>query len=236
MSAPSFNSMGPHTVLVRWKAEISETIHARVMQFQDFVLREYSNQIIETVPAYQSLAIFLTSEILASSFIKELQDKIVFKNTSESQKTSLFKIPVCYCTPYALDMISVASHTGLDEAAIISLHTKSIYNVYFIGFLPGFPYLGGLSKSLHIPRKRTPRPRLEAGSVGIGGAQTGVYPQDSPGGWQIIGKTPIALFRNQESLLKAGDKVQFERITQKEFQEISEATAQGTYTPKKIDL
>ncbi|MGA2016756.1 MAG: 5-oxoprolinase subunit PxpB [Opitutaceae bacterium] len=129
-------------------------------------------------------------------------------------------IPVCYGGDLGPDLDFVARRCGLDAAGAAALHAGAPYVVHAVGFTPGFPYLGGLPAALHTPRRDTPRARVPAGSVGIGGSQTGVYPVASPGGWQIIGRTPVALFRadgNPPALLKPGDRVRFRAISASEF-------------------
>jgi len=130
------------------------------------------------------------------------------------------EIPVCYGGEYGPDLAVVAAHTGLTPEEVIQLHSAAEYRVHAIGFSPGFPYLGGLPPRLNTPRRATPRPSVPAGSVGIGSAQTGVYPVASPGGWNLIGRTPRALFRLHKSppaLLLIGDRVKFRPITPGEF-------------------
>jgi inhibitor of KinA len=129
-------------------------------------------------------------------------------------------LPVCYGGEFGPDLATVAAHCGLSGADVIALHSGASYRVYAIGFVPGFPYLGGLPAALGVPRRATPRIRVPAGSVGIGGAQTGVYPLATPGGWHLIGRTPVELFRPHEGRpcrLGMGDRVQFQAISPEEF-------------------
>jgi inhibitor of KinA len=133
----------------------------------------------------------------------------------------LVEVPVCYGGEFGPDLGSVAEHCGLGADEVVRLHSGADYLVHAIGFTPGFPYLGGLPEALRTPRRDTPRGHVPAGSVAIGGQQTGVYPVDSPGGWQIIGRTPIALFRprmNPAALLRLGDRVRFKVITEAELE------------------
>jgi inhibitor of KinA len=130
-------------------------------------------------------------------------------------------IPVCYGGEFGPDLAEVAAHAGLDEGATSALHSGAKYRVHAVGFAPGFPYLAGLPGKLHIPRRATPRTRVPAGSIGIGGAQTGVYPLSTPGGWRLIGRTPLRLFRpeneTEPALLRPGDRVRFQAISPEEF-------------------
>jgi inhibitor of KinA len=132
----------------------------------------------------------------------------------------LVEIPVCYGGEHGPDLEAVAARAGVEPAEAARLHSKAVYTVQAIGFTPGFPYLAGLPAALHAPRRPTPRETVPAGSVGIGGAQTGVYPLASPGGWNLIGRTPLRLFRAEEanpSVLRVGDRVRFRPITVEEF-------------------
>lgn len=129
-------------------------------------------------------------------------------------------IPVCYGGEFGPDLEEVARFHGMTEDEVIAIHAQGRYRVYMIGFAPGFAYLGGLSPEIATPRRATPRTHVPAGSVGIAGNQTGVYPLATPGGWQIIGRTPLALFRphhEEPSLLRAGDIVQFCPITEEQY-------------------
>ncbi|MGC8767898.1 5-oxoprolinase subunit B family protein [Calditerrivibrio sp.] len=186
------------------------------------LIKERFPDLVNTIIAYSSAYCEFDSAIdmdelgrIFESFTDEEPDlgvKIVVK-----------EIPVCYDDEFSPDRDFVESYTGLSFNEVVRIHTERIYYVYFIGFLPGFPYLGGLDKRIHIPRKKEPRMLVEAGSVGIGGVQTGIYPLDSPGGWQIIGRTPIKLFDKQKKepfLLKSSEGVLFKKIDKKEFDEI----------------
>jgi len=141
-------------------------------------------------------------------------------------------LPVCYDGQFGIDMPYLSEALHLDKSEIIRLHSSTEYLVCFLGFLPGFPYLENLPKQLHCPRKKTPRPKIEKGAVGIGGSQTGIYPQESPGGWQIIGNCPIDLFGNnlkEKALLKSTDILQFQSVTLEEYHTIKSKVENGTY-------
>ena len=134
---------------------------------------------------------------------------------------SLVEIPVCYETEFAFDLEDVARHAGVHWKEVVDLHCAAEYRVHCVGFTPGFPFLGGLSRKLATPRRDVPRKEIPAGSVAIGGSQTGIYPIKSPGGWNVIGRTPLQLFdpqKNPPALLRAGDRVRFRSITRDEFE------------------
>lgn len=232
----TIQSFGEHALLVQWEAIISEKIHTELLQFQKWVEIQFASEIIETVPAYNELAIYLKPGLHPSEFIQKLK---ALKRTPLSEDSEVKKrivtIPVCYDSSYAEDLSVVATTNKLTEAKVINIHSEKIYTVYFIGFLPGFPYLGGMDERLTTPRRKTPRSRVAKGAVAIGGSQTGIYPLNSPGGWNIIGRTPIELFltKNQSlALLKAGDLVRFEAISKEEFKRIATQMKHKTYQLK----
>jgi inhibitor of KinA len=179
----------------------------------------------ELVPAYHTLTVYYDPFIVNGSFpfdkIKGHLENILKENhTTSVFKNRIIEIPVCYESEFAPDLEKLAISNNLTVEEAIRIHSSVIYDVRFIGFSPGFPFLEGLNEKLHFPRKTNPRLKVNQGSVGIAGKQTGIYSLDSPGGWQIIGRTPIKLFdiKNESpTLLKAADKVKFYPISQKDF-------------------
>ena len=151
----------------------------------------------------------------------------------ESMEKKVWEIPVLYGGELGPDFSYVAEHAGISGEELIRLHSEKDYLVYMLGFLPGFTYLGGLEEKLHTPRLENPRVKIPAGSVGIGGSQTGVYPVDSPGGWQLIGRTPVKMYDPEKQdpiLVQAGEYIHFYPITDSEYARISEAVASGNYS------
>ncbi|GAA0799288.1 5-oxoprolinase subunit PxpB [Psychrobacter piscatorii] len=173
-------------------------------------------EVIEVVIGMNTLSVF--SHPLAWDEFQVLQNKLTALLEEMPEKTidgKHIEIPVHYGGKYGPDLAAMAETLGMSVDAVVDLHTSAIYTVYFIGFQPGFPYLGGLSESLHFPRHTTPRTQVPAGSVGIGGEQTGIYPFASPGGWQLLGQTDTALFdltKDSPTLLSAGDTLCFTAI------------------------
>lgn len=219
-------------ILLTWKEEISLQAHRAIMQTDEFIKSHFESAVLETTPSYCSLAIYLNSEVNPEVIINELNQMTWSLPQTTQRATHKITLPVCYETPYACDIEAVAAYHNLTINEVVALHTAPNYHVYFIGFLPGFPYLGGLSKQLYTPRKETPKAQIESGAVGIGGMQTGIYPNVSPGGWHIIGQTPIPLFdvsKNPPALLSAGDIVRFKAIDLVTFHKIKEELAQGKY-------
>lgn len=180
------------------------------------------NGITDIVPAYNSIAIFYDKNVTSSiQIIQKLEIEDFFdKEFKEEVRTH--QIPVCF--EEGLDWNEVEDLAKLDRIDFIKQFTKKKYTVAMLGFIPGFIYLNGLEKALHCPRKQNPRLKIPAGSVGIGGSQTGIYALESPGGWQIIGQTPTILFNKKQlppTLIQPLDKVQFYAISHEEFQEIA---------------
>ncbi|HST29868.1 MAG TPA: 5-oxoprolinase subunit PxpB [Chthoniobacterales bacterium] len=189
--------------------------------------------VLELAPAYTTVALFYdpVSAIAAGAppenvfaWLEQRIHDIISKKASVSAgsvNVSKIEIPVCYDREFGFDLDDVAQSNGLDRNEVIDLHSGGDYRVHCIGFIGGFPFLGGLPTKLATPRRDTPRKEVPAGAVGIGGKQTGIYPIKSPGGWNIIGRTPLRLFdpqRNPPGLLRAGDHVRFRAISREEFE------------------
>ncbi len=222
---PIFMQFGEHAALVRWDAIIDINIHYQILQLKRFVSENFSEEIIETVPAYNELALYFKPHISVSKVLQKLKENYKTQLHPNPKVSNIVTIPVCYDGDLAPDMERVMAHTGLSKGEIIAKHTEPNYKVYFLGFLPGFPYLGGLPSELATPRHQTPREYVEKGAVAIGGNQTGIYPSVSPGGWNIIGRTPVQLFdlkRAQKALLQAGDEVRFRLVSKEKFLTIQE--------------
>lgn len=209
--------LGDKSVIVYFDDEISEYILEKVHSLKIHIENLKIDAIEELVPSYNALAIYYNHLRLGYEDVKDIIEKLLDKPIIKNITKELVNIPVFYSGE---DLLAVSEHTKLSVEQIIKLHTDETYIVYMIGFSPGFPYLGGMNKKLATPRKNTPRLKIEAGSVGIAGEQTGIYSVDSPGGWQIIGKTPIKLFDiNLENpvLLKSNMKLRFYEISEDEY-------------------
>ena len=186
--------------------------------------------IIDIVPAYSSLTFYynvgiirqITSNKTAFETVKQVIEQELYEVLEpETKQLRKIRIPVCYSSTFGPDLPFIASEKNIASEQIIQLHTSRLYTVYMIGFLPGFPYMGEVDDAIVIPRKKQPRTKVPQGAVGIAGKQTGIYPLESPGGWQIIGRTPLKLFDNGKVhpvLLEPGDSVQFYPITEDEFE------------------
>ena len=191
--------------------------------------------VIELAPAYATVAAFFDparvapDEIAPTPFDSlRLRIESVLKSRSANQESksesAVMEVPVCYDGEFAPDLAEVARHAGLSEDEIVRRHSSASYRVHCIGFTPGFPFLSGLPPELATPRRATPRKEIPAGAVAIGGAQTGIYPRKSPGGWNLIGRTPLRLFdaeREPPAFFQAGDHVRFRKISREEFDAFS---------------
>ena len=209
--------------------QICETTGARVAALDHAVCRARIAGVTETVPAFASLLVrydpLRTDFDAVSQALSRLAGGIAAGN---AQAGRTVEVPVCYGGAYGEDLPAVARHAGLSEEEVIRLHSGRTYRIYMLGFLPGFPYLGGLDERLFTPRRETPRTRIPAGSVGIGGQQTGIYPMESPGGWQLIGRTPLCLFSPRRALpYAAGDSIRFVPIDECEFARIAAQEREG---------
>lgn len=230
---------GESAVLIDWPALIDERSHQEILAVNTAINNTFSEILIETVTSYHSIAVYLKESTSLAQSISQLES-FVAKNHSETIiEKRVVTIPVCYEDCFALDIALVGEKHKLTNKEVIALHTAPLYPVYFLGFLPGFPYLGGLDKKLHTSRREKPRLQIAAGSVGIGGSQTGIYPNTSPGGWNIIGKTAINLFDlaiTPPNLISAGDTIQFESISLSEFEQIEHDINTGTFQIKITTL
>ncbi|WP_010136223.1 5-oxoprolinase subunit PxpB [Ochrovirga pacifica] len=209
---------GETALLIQFKHEISLEVHLQVKALYHQLKKIQLTGVLSLIPAYNSLTLVFDPEQVDRDFLSLFLNKSLFKKEVETQPQKTVEIPVCYQEPYALDLLEVSQKTGLSPQEIIDKHTQKKYLVNFIGFAPGFMYLSGLDSSLFVARKENPRAKIEAGSVGLADQQTGVYPLETPGGWQIIGQTPWTLFSKDETpLVQMGDYVQFVPISTQEF-------------------
>jgi len=211
----SIAPLGDHSVVIEWKQEIDPAIHQRVMSVFYHLQSLQLPYILDLIPAYASLTI-----IYSSAEIPPVEKLISEVTTNVSITPRLLKIPVCYDPSLGLDIEAMAVQKGLSVDLIIALHTQQIYTVYMLGFLPGFPYMGKVDDRLATPRLKKPRLKVPAGSVGIAGSQTGIYSMTSPGGWNIIGQTPVRMFNPDNDMpcfCNPGDQIQFVPVSLDDF-------------------
>lgn len=225
--------MGSIAVLIEWPGMIDPEILKNIHLFRHKIRVDMGEYVLETVPAYNSLTVFFdTGKIKYSSVVTDLKEIYATKDQKLLTANRIWKIPVCYDKEFGLDLGNLAKIKKLTREKIISLHTGPLYDMYFIGFLPGFLYLGGLPKVLEQPRKDKPRLKINKGDVAIAGNQTGIYPRTSPGGWNIIGNSPLSFFNVDEfppCFAVSGDKVKFIQVDKIKHEEIKKQVEAGDY-------
>lgn len=236
---PKITPLGDRSILIDFGDKISDETLDKVLFYKQKLENEKFEQKVEVINTYNSLLIsyMFTIEDVYSEFSR-LKDLLNEANIPKKTNYRIFHIPVCYDEEFSLDLEYISRQKNLSINRIIELHTAPIYQVYFIGFLPGFLYLGGLDSRLQISRKETPRRSVEKGSVGIGENQTGIYPKNSPGGWQILGRSPLQLFDKNEDPpcpFSAGDKIKFEAVSREDYDRIEQEVNEGNYQLKFED-
>ncbi|MDO4987693.1 MAG: 5-oxoprolinase subunit PxpB [Synergistes sp.] len=232
---PKYLLAGESCVVIEFANEISREANDAVMQMKEWLLSQGSLAITECLPTYRSLAVYFDALNTEPEQIIEAAKSAPKCTAEESALRTEINIPVCYGGEYGPDLANVAEHAGITAEEVIKRHTERVCHCYMIGFLPGFAYLGGMDESIATPRLAVPRTKIAGGSVGIAGKQTGIYPIESPGGWQLIGRTPIRMFdvNNTKSptAVKAGYDVRFVRVSEEEYKRIEREAAEGTYKP-----
>jgi inhibitor of KinA len=218
--------LGDLAVVLSFGNEINEKTNRQIQLFVNKLENEKVRGIVEWVPAYTSLTIYYQPEVITYDSLKaELES--VGKSTwqSESDRPLVYEIPVCYGGEWGQDLEYVAEYHGLGEQEVIHLHSNREYLIHMMGFMLGFPYLGGLPENLAVPRLENPRKSVIPGAVGIGGNQTGIYPDDVPSGWRIIGTTPVSFFDHEKEnpfLFSSGHYIKFVPINQEQFTAIKQ--------------
>lgn len=230
--------VGEAALMVEFGKGINPETNKKVKALADYLDKRPLPGMLEYVSAYSSVTVFfnpalvkqfqkeqlhLQPKLLAYQVLADLLKEVLSKlDNGVVSKPRTVEIPVCYGGEFGPDLAYVAEHNNITMEEVIEIHSQGQYLVYMIGFAPGFPYLGGMSEKIATPRRPSPRLEIPAGSVGIAGMQTGVYPITTPGGWQLIGRTPLSLFRPQDecpSLLQAGDLIRFRPIPLAEYGE-----------------
>ena len=220
MSEVRYLVAGDSAVCVEFGNEISPEINKKIRAFKIAVEKSDIPGIVETVPTYRSLLVHYHPEVMGSL------------SSIPIPPPTVIEIPVLYGGEMGPDIENVAEHNHKTVEEVIKIHTSEEYLIYMIGFIAGFPYLGGMSKEIATPRLKSPRVKIEGGSVGIAGEQTGIYPVASPGGWQLIGRTPLKLYdadREKPVLLEAGQYIKFAAVTEEEYKKIEKEVEDGTY-------
>lgn len=239
---PEITALGDAAVIAKFGTDIDPQTHRRVRALYRALRERPFEGMIEAVPAFTSVAVYYDSMAMYRKRIRDrtvmgpigpeespflwvrdiLEKLLVGLERIEDEDEDVVGIPVCYGGENGPDLEAVAVRCGLTPEEVVRIHASGTYKVYMLGFAPGFPYLGGVDPRLAVPRRATPRLFVARGSVGLAGGQTGIYPADSPGGWQLIGRTPLSLFfpdRTPPTLLRVGQTVKFIPIGKRQFDE-----------------
>jgi KipI family sensor histidine kinase inhibitor len=225
-----FRTAGDRGLLVEYGDLIDPAVNNKVRSMAIVMEDDPLKGVIETIPTYRSLLIIydpgMTNPVELEKMLEKLEARL---GEIKIPPPRTVEIPVCYGSDFGPDIETVADTNQLTVAQVIELHSEPEYLIYMVGFTPGFPFMGGLSEKLHTPRLETPRTLVPEGSVGIANNQTGIYPVASPGGWQLIGRTPVKLFapgRKNPFLYQAGDRIKFKPISAAEYTHLVEKEAE----------
>jgi inhibitor of KinA len=232
----SVYSLGDHAIVFALEEKIDPFIVHTITRLSDFIKSKGLPGVKDIIPSYHTLTLVYdiiqfsntsknTTDYLVAFSNHILNEFDLIPTTSLIESKEIIAVPVCYEMPFAMDIESLSKAKNISTDVLIQIHTSKIYEVYSIGFLPGFAYMGTVDEKIQMPRHEKPRMQVIAGSVGIAGLQTGIYPSDSPGGWQIIGRTPWKIFDPNPSVLakfKVGDKIQYYSISKNDFDKMNE--------------
>ena len=238
MTNVKFFPAGDHAMVVEFGSIIAENINQKVHALAGWIEEKQIEGVVELLPTFRSLMIYYDCHVVSFERLKrkvsEFDDT---KVSAGAEKKKIIKVPCCYGARFGSDLHDMEKILGIDKDEIIRIHSSVCYKIYMLGFLPGFVYLGGLDKRIEVPRLSSPRVKINPGSVGIGGNQTGVYPVTSPGGWRLIGGTPLDFYdpdREKPILCNAGEYIRFVPIHIDEYYDIRHLVLKGQYEPEVI--
>lgn len=233
MAAYRILPAGDSALTFEFGNEISPAVNRSVKALYDYLETHPVDGICETIPTFRSLSvIYDPRRISYEELCGRLRAAAEAMEQGGDSFSTVYHIPVCYGGAFGPDLEIVAAHAGLAEEEVVRLHTSRTYLIYMLGFLPGFAYLGGLDPKIATPRLPSPRTAIPAGAVGIGGEQTGIYPMASPGGWNLIGRTPVRPYdphRQPPILYKAGNSIRFFSVDEQTYRDIAEQVGRGQY-------
>ncbi|QIM48099.1 5-oxoprolinase subunit PxpB [Pusillimonas sp. DMV24BSW_D] len=230
-----FLSAGDTAMVVQFGEVIDRVLSDQVLALSRRIRALNVPGVVDLVPTFRSLLINYDPTQVRGAQLQETLKGLLESEDTEPQAVRQWSVPVCYDGEYAPDLQEVAQTAGLTTDQVVQLHADTQFHVYMIGFVPGYPYMGDLPKQLVLPRRSNPRTRVPPGSVAIASTMTAVYPIESPGGWHLIGATPIRLFDTRHeapALFKPGDKVRFKPVDSNEYQRIRDAVAADEYEVK----
>lgn len=228
---PSLRQISPMILELFWNEAPNDGLLQVLLSWEREIIKNFGEEIISLRIAYQSISCLLKSPV-SSSMMERWQVFLDSNIELTPLPDKIWEIPVCYDPLMGKNLVELTKSKSIDLEELIALHTNPTYRIHFFGFLPGFMYLNGLDSQLHFPRKRIPDRKIEPGSVAIGGSQTGIYPTESPGGWHVIGKTPIPLFDRYQTppvFAKPGERIRFYPISKSEFDQFSKNPKQFNF-------
>lgn len=235
-SYPRFRPAGDTAIIVELGVGIDRSVNQAIMALNAQIVAAGLNGVVETVPTFRSVLVSYDPIETAGDTLRSAIEELLNAPASDSADSRRrWQMPVCYDgEDFAPDLDEVADRTGLDRDDVISRHLSADYHVYMLGTYPGYGFMGDVDPALSLPRRTNPRLRVPAGSVAITGQLTGIYPLDAPGGWNLIGRSPVKLFdaqANPPALLRPGDQVRLYRIERSEFEDIANAVFDGDWSP-----
>lgn len=217
---PTLTQISPLIYEFEWNLNISDTLLQLQLSLKTKILEDFPNKILELRIGFKTLALVFSKPMESAKLIDWL-GTLIPEEAAKPLPNKIWQIPVCYAPETGRDLKTLASEKNLKQEEVILLHSQELYRLHFYGFLPGFMYLNGLHTSLHTPRKSVPDRSVPAGSIAIGASQTGIYPSSSPGGWHLIGQTPLSLFDPRQAkpvFASAGEQIEFVPISLREFE------------------
>lgn len=224
---------GDSSLLIEFGNEISPEINRRIAAVVELMREQHIEGVVDVIPAFCSLLVNYDPRVIRYEKMKKRMESLLRVDIKVGEgRRKIFEIPVLYGGEYGPDLGAIAEHAGMSEDEVVKIHSSQDYLIYMLGFLPGFCYLGGLDERIHTPRLANPRLKIRAGSVGIGGSQTGIYPLDSPGGWQLMGMTPVKTYdpeREVPILVEAGNYIRFVPVDEAEYKRIQAQVEDGSY-------
>jgi inhibitor of KinA len=230
---PRFLSAGDRAMVVELGDEIDPATNARTRALALAIDGRRIDGVVETVPTYRSVLVYVDPlRVSMAALVGSIRDLARHLEEVELPSPRIVEIPTVYGGAYGPDLQDVAAHTGLTPDDIVAIHSGTDYLVYMMGFITGFPYLGGLSETLAMPRLPTPRTAVPAGSIGIALQQTGIYPVETPGGWRLVGRTPVRWFdatREPPVPVEAGDYIRFVPVSVAEYEDLRIRVQAGTF-------
>ena len=223
-------ALGDHAIQFYLPEKMDPAMISEIKCFDDFIFSQQLKEIKDIIPSYHTLTLIYDIELMHEpiEFANDLIEKYKSQREIElpnKEVNKIIEVPVCYDENFGIDLISMSTKLNLSINEIIKIHTENIYQVYCLGFMPGFAYMGDVNIKIQTARHAQPRKNVPAGSIGIAGPQTGIYPMHSPGGWQIIGRTPLKIFDKDPAILSKfnmGDVVKFYPITRAEFESLNQ--------------